>query len=725
MEVRPPGSGEDGSLEEGHDHPMGPASVPGDVPHVEGLYHHMGSVASESEVVSGEQHYQCWQDADWTQCGVGSLVLSHEDALATFSVDRHAFVVTRKGTDEIRLSDVSWHDRPGFDKAKASECQKMVHEHQGLLPLTEKESARIRAEKSDRIIPSRFHWRWKPESQGDKVIKVPKCRWILIGFKDPDVLVLDGESPTPQLFSLNALLQAVASQAWELFQGDLQTAFLQGDVTSREIYVEQPPEGVPNMKRGQLLKMNKEIYGSVAAPQRWRQSLVAQIQSLGWRQSIADPCIYTLPAQGQEKRGQGISSEALLSESDFMVPPAVTQQSEESHIAVDGVMAVLVDDILEAGNMRHRALVTKLMSTFKFGKHESLKTSDGSIFNGRRLRQGKDFSICVGMRDFIDGKLEAVKLSRERKRQVDDSVTEDERALLRTVLMKVMWIARQSRPEVLGTCVTLASRILNAKVSDLIELAKTVDHLKATSGLEITIHSIPVADWSLVVLVDASPCNFKLESAIGGFIIGISSGQLNEGHESKFSVVAWRAGKIERQCSSSLAAESFALVNALAFTEYVHSALCELTNASFSRLMGRQRLYQWSTGQALDFKGNLIARDSISAELRQNLVVTDAKSLYDQLGKESGMKGREPRLALAASECREGLALLGLRPRWAPHNVCAVDSLTKAWTKSHAEPLMHLMKSGMFKLSPEAATLQNRQDEKTEWGSNQRNKRRP
>eukprot|EP00971_Amphidinium_carterae_P333291 6467958-Amphidinium_carterae.4 len=105
-------------------------------------------------------------------------------------------------------------------------------------------------------------------------------------------------------------------------------------------------------------------------------------------------------------------------------------------------------------------------------------------------------------------------------------------------------------------------------------------------------------------------------------------------------------------------------------------------------------------------------------------MVTDAKSLYDQLGKESGTKGREPRLALAAAECREALALLGLKPRWAPHNTCAVDSLTKAWSKAHAEPLLKLMQEGIFRLGPEAEALQSRQEEKSTWGSNQRNKKR-
>eukprot|EP00971_Amphidinium_carterae_P140878 2791222-Amphidinium_carterae.1 len=223
-----------------------------------------------------------------------------------------------------------------------------------------------------------------------------------------------------------------------------------------------------------------------------------------------------------------------------MLPPEVTKDGAERTTPNAGVMAVLVDDILEAGTPRHRSLIAQLLRKFKFGKHETLKTQDGCIFNGRRIKQAEDFSMKANTHDFIAAKLQLLKLRRERKRQLEQGVTEDERALMHIVLMKVMWAARQSHPQVLGTRVTLASRIPQACVCDLVELAKTVEHLKAKSTLEMHFHSTPVKDWSMVVLVDASPCNRKLEKAVGGLIIGLSSQQIHDGLESPFSVLATR-----------------------------------------------------------------------------------------------------------------------------------------------------------------------------------------
>eukprot|EP00971_Amphidinium_carterae_P130746 2589916-Amphidinium_carterae.1 len=111
-------------------------------------------------------------------------------------------------------------------------------------------------------------------------------------------------------------------------------------------------------------------------------------------------------------------------------------------------------------------------------------------------------------------------------------------------------------------------------------------------------------------------------------------------------------------------------------------------------------------GETLDFSGCVILRDSVSADLGRGVCVTDAKSLFDSLQKEAGVRGREPRIALAAAECREAMSLLGLRPRWTPHNVCIVDPLTKQWTKSNAAPLIQTMKSGVYMLATEGIGLQ-------------------
>eukprot|EP00971_Amphidinium_carterae_P109868 2176456-Amphidinium_carterae.1 len=57
--------------------------------------------------------------------------------------------------------------------------------------------------------------------------------------------------------------------------------------------------------------------------------------------------------------------------------------------------------------------------------------------------------------------------------------------------MKLLWCARQARPEVLGTTTYLASTKLDELTLDhMKEAAKTVKHLKQTADMSLTLHSL-------------------------------------------------------------------------------------------------------------------------------------------------------------------------------------------------------------------------------------------
>eukprot|EP00971_Amphidinium_carterae_P066170 1310548-Amphidinium_carterae.1 len=140
----------------------------------------------------------------------------------------------------------------------------MLKDRNAMTPLTWEETQQVRQEKSDRIIPSRWHLRRKPKETEHGVEFVPKARWILVGFKDPDldVLMEDSYSPTPSMFVINIGLCALASLKYEVYVADLAQAFLQSEDISREIYVEQPEEGIEGVTPHVLLRMNKEVYGT-------------------------------------------------------------------------------------------------------------------------------------------------------------------------------------------------------------------------------------------------------------------------------------------------------------------------------------------------------------------------------------------------------------------------------------------------------------------------------
>eukprot|EP00971_Amphidinium_carterae_P351778 6492277-Amphidinium_carterae.1 len=194
-----------------------------------------------------------------------------EDLLVMFVSACSSFMVTRRATDEVDPETLTEEDWKKFWPAMEKECHNLIAVNQGLEPLTLEESQRLRQVHSDRIIQSRYHLKWKQVDEAKGVSFVPKARLILKGFQDPDILQLPSSVPSPAMPSINIALAVIAGYGWEAFQADFTQAFLQGKEVDRFILVEQPKYGVPNLHPQQLLRLRKEVYGSVAGPSRWRE----------------------------------------------------------------------------------------------------------------------------------------------------------------------------------------------------------------------------------------------------------------------------------------------------------------------------------------------------------------------------------------------------------------------------------------------------------------------
>ena len=64
-------------------------------------------------------------------------------------------------------------------------------------------------------------------------------------------------------------------------------------------------------------------------------------------------------------------------------------------------------------------------------------------------------------------------------------------------------------------------------------------------------------------------------------------------------------------------------------------------------------------------RGALVVKDNIDSKLRQNIVVTDAKALYDALERQC-LRAKEKQVALVTAEIRQVMAVAGLIPDGSP-----------------------------------------------------------
>jgi histone deacetylase 1/2 len=177
--------------------------------------------------------------------------------------------------------------------------------------MSSKESTKWKAAMDDEINSIKTAQTWevrKPRMLNKDPVK---CRWVYTKKfnKDGSVsrykarLVAKGYtqryghdyfetfSPVLKFTSLRVLIALAAHFKLNIYQDDVPTAFLKG-VLKEEIWMEQPP-GFKEGSDGDLCYLSKTLYGLKQSPREWNSVIHEHLLSRGFKQSQADPCIYT------------------------------------------------------------------------------------------------------------------------------------------------------------------------------------------------------------------------------------------------------------------------------------------------------------------------------------------------------------------------------------------------------------------------------------------------
>ena len=93
----------------------------------------------------------------------------------------------------------------------------------------------------------------------------------------------------------------------------------------------------------------------------------------------------------------------------------------------------------------------------------------------------------------------------------------------------------------------------------------------------------------------------------------------------------------------------------------------------------------------------------------ESTLVMDSKGLYDSLDNE--LPQDDKKSALEVPIILEFLKRIGGRARWVPHNKNPADAMTK-FKGAHMEPLLSLLRSGMYTMRGEREELETRAQQK-------------
>ena len=410
----------------------------------------------------------------------------------------------------------------------------------------------IREKHSERVISSRPVLRWKQTDTGYN----SKARWCVHVYKDPHIHEIERSCPTPELSSINITMQLLASTTSEGTLADGEKAFMQGDPIVRDepVYATPPPEGLPGVPEGALIRLDREVYCLVSGMSGWRSRIVSQLKEEGYEMNVFEPCLFSKFAVREEPAVDGGS----IAPGEFV-----------------GCVLLEVDDHLMGGpGKAHHESMERLRQEIKFWKWHQLLQDGPSFVGGRHFTQSPDRSFKVDVTRFIQERLRPISLPRERCLDRSAEATEGEVKALRAVAGSPSWVARQCRLDEAGTASTLQGSVSRAVVKDLSDANRAVNRLKQTEDVGLLIHAIPLVNHSTVSISDAAlDLNRPDGSTQGGFMVGFTTSALHQKGSAAMSPMSWSSHKVKRSVSASLAGEVFMMSEVLAECEWISGML--------------------------------------------------------------------------------------------------------------------------------------------------------
>ena len=356
-----------------------------------------------------------------------------------------------------------------------------------------------------------------------------RARLVARGFEEEDDMRVD--SPTVGKSSMRIFLAVAASKGWKIKTTDIKSAFLQGKPMERDVYLVPPKES--NTPVGYIWKLKRCLYGLNDAARQFYYSVCETLVALGCIQSSLDPSLFY--SKGEDGELQGI----LV-----------------SHI----------DDFLHTGTSEFESnVIKKLGERFLAGK----VAGEQFIYIGFQIHQVKE-GITLDQNNYVNSiNIEKVKPQRASQKHFDLSM--NEHTQLRSLAGKLNWAVQGTRPDMAYDLVEISTKFKNAQVVDLLQVIKSMKHLKDYDCKVFFPNLGPISGWKILLFADASHANLNDGvSSMRAYIIFLV------GQNRKCCPLSWNGNKIKRVVRSTIAAETLSLQEGLEDAMYLKNILKQL-----------------------------------------------------------------------------------------------------------------------------------------------------
>ena len=135
-------------------------------------------------------------------------------------------------------------------------------------------------------------WIFKKKTDANGNVTVYKARLVAKGFRQIQGVDYDETfSPVAMLKSVRIMLAIAAFFDYEIWQMDVKTAFLNGNI-EEELYMIQRKGFVDPKDVNKVCKLQRSIYGLKQASRSWNLCFDEMIKSFGFVQNVKEFCVY-------------------------------------------------------------------------------------------------------------------------------------------------------------------------------------------------------------------------------------------------------------------------------------------------------------------------------------------------------------------------------------------------------------------------------------------------
>ena len=440
-------------------------------------------------------------------------------------------------------------EAPAVSAARLKELSSWI-EHQTGVPILKTDYER---RTGLRGLASRWLTEWK-RKEGALIVK---DRLVLKGFMEQNQKSLQTSSPTATRMGHRVVTQTAADEGWDIEGLDISTAFLQGfsfdqlpPGTTRQPCAFSPPEGVFQLLASlsdiwreaaesphlYLYELHKSVYGLKDAPLMWFIAINDFLKKYGLANCSHDQCLYKLHSEGK----------------------------------LVMLLSLHVDDTLSTGQKSQLDRLHAALET-RFGKVKR-ETNSFRHFGVDVYRNPVSKHITCSQSAYLH-QLKPITIERKRGdgRTADSAASAAEITLFRSLVSAVAWLGVTYAPA-LAAASLYQGYLPSPTIQQVLHLNACLQQFYEQYQPLIYRHGL--TNKRLIIVPDSSLGN-NAKYSQGGYLV-LLSGSTSELLCGPCSILGFKSSKSKRVASSTLHAETLALVAACEEAAMIQTFLYEV-----------------------------------------------------------------------------------------------------------------------------------------------------